>query len=43
MAFDPARPYDALPALPPKADIESRSILKSCIEARAAVSALKQA
>lgn len=43
MSFDPAKPYNALPALPPKADIESRSILKACIEARASVAALKQA
>jgi Fic family protein len=43
MAFDPAKPFNALPALPPKADIESRAILKACIEARASVAALKQA
>jgi len=43
MAFDPAKPYNTLPPLPPKADIESRAILKACIEARAAVAALKQA
>lgn len=41
--FDPNRAYDALPLLPPKADIESRAILKACIDARAAVAALKQA
>jgi Fic family protein len=43
MTFDPAKPHNTLPALPPKADIESRAILKACIEARAAVAALKQA
>ena len=42
-SFDPKRPYNALPALPPKADIETRSILKSCIDARAAVEGLRQA
>jgi Fic family protein len=42
-AFDPARPYNALPALPPAADIESRAILRGCIEARAALAALKAA
>jgi Fic family protein len=36
------RPYDALPALPPAADIESRPILKQCIAARAALAELKQ-
>lgn len=41
--FDPSRPHDALPLLPPKADIETRAILKACIGARAAVAALRQA
>ena len=42
-AFDPTRPYNALPDLPPAADLESRAVLKACIEARAALAALKQA
>lgn len=41
--FDPARPYNTLPPLPPKADVESHAILKRCIEARAALAELKQA
>ena len=41
--FDATRPYDALPLLPPKEDIETRAILKACIEARAAIAALRQA
>lgn len=41
--FDPAKPYNQLSPLPPKADVETRNILRACIEARAAVSALKQA
>lgn len=41
--FDPERPYDSLPPLPPKADLESRPILKACIGARAALAELKQA
>ncbi len=41
--FDPSRPYDALPPLPPKADIETKAILKACIDARAAVAGLRQA
>ncbi len=41
--FDPSRPYNSLPQLPPKADIETRAILKACIDARAAVAALRQA
>ena len=42
-SLDPTRPYNALPPLPPRADIESRDILKACIDARAALAALKQA
>jgi Fic family protein len=41
--FDPTQPYNALPLLPPTVDIESRSVLKACIEARAALAALNQA
>ena len=41
MPFDPQRPHDDLPALPPAADIESRPLLKACIEARAALAELK--
>jgi Fic family protein len=41
--FDPTKPYNALPSLPPRADIESRAILKVCIQARAALGELKQA
>lgn len=45
--FDAARPYD-LPPLPPVADavnggLETRAVLKACIEARAALAALNEA
>ena len=40
---NPERPYNSLPPLPPKAEIESRVILKACIGARAALGELKQA
>ena len=43
MAFDPSKPYNDLPALPPRVDVESRAVLKACIEARAAVAELKAA
>lgn len=43
MAFDPGKPYNDLPPLPPQADIETRAVLKACIEARAALAELKQA
>ena len=43
MAFDPNLPYNDLPPLPPSAEIETRAVLKACIEARAAIAELKQA
>jgi hypothetical protein len=43
MAFDPSKPYNDLPLLPPGADLETRVVLKACIEARAALAELKQA
>lgn len=39
----PELPYDGLPLLPPEVDLESKAILKACIEARAALAELKQA
>jgi len=41
MPFDPGKPYNDLPRLPPAVDIESRPLLKACIEARAALAELK--
>lgn len=41
--FNPQQPYNTLPNLPPAADIETRAILKACVEARAAISALQEA
>jgi hypothetical protein len=38
----PAVPYNQLPPLPPRADLETRTILKKCILARAALAELKQ-
>ena len=43
MSFNPNKPYNELPSLPPKAAIESIQILKACIPARAALAELKQA
>jgi Fic family protein len=43
VAFRPDRPYNELPPLPPRADVETRAILKACIEARAALAELKVA
>ena len=42
MIFIPTRPYNELPALPPQAELETRPVLKLCIDARARVAELKQ-
>jgi len=39
----PDRPFNELPLLPPKADFESKAILKRCIQARATLAELKGA
>lgn len=41
--WKPERPYDALPALPPAVELESKAVLKQCITARAALAELKRA
>jgi len=43
MSFLRNRPYNELPELPPKADIETRAILKTCIGAGRALAELKTA
>ena len=43
MPYDPSKPYNSLPLLPPTVDLESRAVLKACIAARAAVAELKAA
>ncbi len=40
--FSPDKPYNDLPLLPPKGELETRAVLKCCIEARAALAELKQ-
>jgi len=37
------RPYNNLPLLPPAVDLESKTVLKRCVSARAAMAELKQA
>jgi cell filamentation protein, protein adenylyltransferase len=41
MIFDPLKPYNDLPPLPPKSDIETRNILKKVIGAGRALAELK--
>ena len=43
MSWVPDKPYNDLPHLPPKVNLESVAILKACIRARAALAELKQA
>jgi Fic family protein len=38
----PDQPYNDLPRLPPDADLESKPVLRQCIESRAALAELKQ-
>jgi len=40
---NPQRPFNALPPLPPKAEMESIPVLKKCVTARVAIAELKQA
>jgi Fic family protein len=38
---NPDSPYNDLPRLPPRVDVETRAVLKACIEGRAALAELK--
>ena len=41
--WSPGRPYNELPKLPPATELDSKTVLKQCIAARAALAELKQA
>lgn len=41
--FQSDKPYNTLPPLPPRQELETRIVLKACIEARSALAELKQA
>jgi Fic family protein len=43
MGWQPDRPFNDLPRLPPTADLETKTVLKQCVTARAALAELKQA
>ncbi|WII95772.1 Fic family protein [Moraxella haemolytica] len=43
MIFDPNHPYNNLPRLPPLQDVETKTVLKLCVTARASLASLKQA
>lgn len=40
MLFHPTKPYNDLPDLPPPVEVETKAVLKACIEARAALARL---
>jgi Fic family protein len=42
-AWQPRRPYNHLPRLPPAVDLETKPVLKQCVTARVALAELKQA
>ena len=39
----PDQPYNELPPLPPRGDLETKTVLKLCVSARSSLAALKQA
>ena len=43
MTFDPSRPYNALPPLPPTKEVETKPVLKRCVSAGRALATLRQA
>ncbi len=43
MSYDPTKPFNTLPLLPPQTNLETVDILKACISARASLAELKQA
>ena len=41
MPFQAEQPYNDLPGLPPRAEIETKAVLKACVEARAALAEVR--
>src|SRR5262249_45350964 len=42
MDWRPERPFNELPPLPPAVELETKAVLKRCVEARAALAELKR-
>lgn len=42
MSWNPSKPFNDLPLLPPEQELETKTILKACISARAALAELNQ-
>ncbi len=43
VVWQPGQPYNHLPALPPAIELETKTVLKQCVESRSALAELKQA
>lgn len=43
MSWAPDQPYNEIPPLPPKVDLETKAVLRQCVRSRAALAGLKQA
>ena len=43
MSFDPKQPYNDLPLLPPRCELETKPVLKRCVAANKALAELKSA
>ena len=43
MSFDPTKPYNDLPLLPPKADLETKALLRKTVAVNKALAELKGA
>lgn len=43
MEFDPSKPYNDLPELPPSSQVETRAVLKKCVAATAQLIAVREA
>ena len=41
--WHPHRPHNALPELPPEVDLETKTVLKRCVTARAALADMNRA
>jgi Fic family protein len=42
MSFDPSKPHNDLPPLPPAQDVETKLVLKRCVSAGRALATLRQ-
>ena len=43
MSFNPREPFNHLPMLPPRGEVETRAVLKKCVDASRALAGLNGA